>query len=85
MALSLKLRKRDKDAQKGAKPAIVWAWNSERGDFDACQAKRTAPNEYEITGVPSEASDHTIGDVVACELSDGELVVQRRLYASRLM
>lgn len=62
----------------------VHVFNRERGDFDAIPAHRVEPDVYEILEV-SEVSSLGSGDLVRCELSDGELVVREQLFRTRLL
>lgn len=63
----------------------VWAWNAQRLEFDRLQAVRCAPNTWEIRKVPREGAAFDPGDLVHCELSDGELLVQSRVWSGRLL
>jgi hypothetical protein len=62
----------------------VHVFNRERGDFDAIPAQRVEPGVYEILEA-SAASSLGSGDLVRCELSDGELVVREQLFRTRLL
>ena len=62
----------------------VFAYNTARGDFDPLPAVRRTPDEYELLEA-SEASGFAAGDIVRCELSDGELIVRERIYGTRLL
>jgi hypothetical protein len=64
----------------------VWAWNAQRLEFDRLQAVRCAPDTWEIRRVPRDhGSAFDPGDLVHCELSDGELLVQSRVWSGRLL
>jgi hypothetical protein len=65
----------------------VWAWSPVLRDFVAVPARRTRADEYEVLR-PRRGSAPTtleVGDVVRCELSDGELVVRERIFSARLV
>lgn len=62
----------------------VWAWNAARLEFDRLRAIRHAPDTWEITTAPKGASCET-GDLVMCELSDGELLMRERVWTGRLL
>lgn len=62
----------------------VFIFNAARGDFDGVPARRRDPDTYELLGTPSGA-EFDSGDLVRCELSDGELVVRERVYRQRLV
>lgn len=75
--------KRDRTTR--AEPIVlVHAFNPERGDFDALDARRIEPDIYEIANAPAEGP-LTLGDLVRCELSDGELVVREQIWHARLL
>lgn len=63
----------------------VWAWNASKLEFDRLRAVRCAPNTWEVVGVPRGSVAYDRGDLVHCELSDGELLVQSRVWSGRLL
>lgn len=63
---------------------LVHAFNPDRGDFDALEARRIEPDVYEITSTPA-GGPLALGDHVRCELSDGELVVREQVWRTRLL
>lgn len=70
----------------------VWAWNAARLEFDRLRARRTDVDTWEIVDVSPDrrvaaGSPAALdpGDVVRCELSDGELLVHDRLWRGRLL
>jgi hypothetical protein len=53
----------------------VFAFNPARGDFESLPAVRRSSDAYELLGAPGDAG-YAAGDLVRCELSDGELIVR---------
>lgn len=64
--------------------ATVFAFNPALGDFDAVEALRRERDTYELLAGPV-GDGYDAGDLVRCELSDGELIVQERVYSQRLV
>jgi hypothetical protein len=63
--------------------ATVFAFSPVLGDFQAVEAVRRDRDVYELR---SDAGDgHLAGDLVRCELSDGELIVKERVFRARLI
>lgn len=65
--------------------AIVWAWNAQRLEFDAFDARRAGPDTYEVVRAPRGTHGLAPGDIVRCELSEGELLVHERVWLGRLL
>lgn len=63
----------------------IWSWNAARGEFDALLARRCSPDTYEVLEAATGSSALEPGDLVRCELSDGELLVSDRVWRSRLI
>jgi hypothetical protein len=63
---------------------VVWTFNAERGDFDGIRAHRRDQDTYELLDAPA-GQLFEAGDLVRCELSDGELIVQERVFRHRLI
>lgn len=63
----------------------VLAWSWEALEFEELNAKRNGPNTWEITEDSPLGDGLRTGDLVRCELSDGELLVNERLWSGRLL
>ena len=75
---------RNKAAAAATTNTVIYAFNQQRGDFDAVIAVRREADLYELLETPA-IDGFTTGDLVRCELSDGELIVQGHVYSPRLI